>query len=168
MELSQAVQDTLDETQAGLSGYKRRHFMAGIVKSVFAGKPSRAENVLGWNRKTLRKALAEWDGGFCYIDRYHERGRKKAEVHLPNLLSDIKEIVDSQSQTDPTFRTNRLYTRLSAAEVRRQLMAQKGYTDNELPCAATINTKLNDMGYHLRAVQKSRPQKKQQTPMPSL
>lgn len=134
--------------------------MAGIVKSVFAGKPSGAEKVLGWNRKTLGKALAEWDGGFCYIDRYYERGRKKAEEHLPNLLSDIREIVDSQSQTDPTFRTNRLYTRISAAEVRRQLMAQKRYTDDELPCAATINTKLNDMGYHLRAVQKSRPQKK--------
>jgi len=39
-------------------------------------------------------------------------------------------------------------------------MAQKGYTDDELPCAATINTKLNAMGYRLRAVQKSRPQKK--------
>ena len=101
------------------------------MQSIFDGKPSRAENVLGWNRKTLGKALAEWEGKFCYIDRYYERGRKKAEVHLPNLLSDIQEIVDSQSQTDPTFHTNRLYTRLSAAEVRRQLMAQKGYTDDE-------------------------------------
>ena len=160
MKLSQAVKDTLNETQAGLSGYKRRHFMAQVVQSIFDGKPSRAENVLGWNRKTLGKALAEWEGKFCYIDRYYERGRKKAEVHLPNLLSDIQEIVDSQSQTDPTFHTNRLYTRLSAAEVRRQLMAQKGYTDDELPCAATINTKLNAMGYRLQAVQKSRPQKK--------
>ena len=183
MELSQAVKDTLNETQAGLSGYKRRHFMAQVVQSIFDGKPSRTENVLGWNRKTLGKALAEWEGKFCYscpdkfcpldtparhgqnfsgylyIDRYYERGRKKAEVHLPNLLSDIQEIVDSQSQTDPTFHTNRLYTRLSAAEVRRQLMAQKRYTDDELPCAATINTKLNAIGYHLRAVQKSRPQK---------
>ena len=97
MELSQAVKDTLNETQAGLSGYKRRHFMAQVVQSIFDGKPSRAENVLGWNRKTLGKALTEWEGKFCYIDRYYERGRKKAEVHLPNLLSDIQEIVDSQS-----------------------------------------------------------------------
>jgi len=50
MELSQAVKDTLNETQAGLSGYKRRHFMAQVVQSIFDGKPSRAENVLGWNR----------------------------------------------------------------------------------------------------------------------
>ena len=62
--------------------------MAQVVQSIFDGKPSRVENVLGWNRKTLRKALAEWEGKFCYIDRYYERGRKKAEVHLPNLLSE--------------------------------------------------------------------------------
>ena len=67
--------------------------------------------------------------------------------------------MDSQSQTDPTFRTQRLYTRLSAAEVRRQLIAQKGYSADELPTTATISTKLNMLGYRLRDVQKSRPQK---------
>ena len=72
----------------------------------------------------------------------------------------VKAIVDSQSQTDSTFQTQRLYTRLSAAEVRRQLIEQKGYLDEELPTTVTINTKLNEMGYHLRPVQKSRPKKK--------
>jgi hypothetical protein len=67
--------------------------------------------------------------------------------------------VDGQSQTDPTFQTTRLYTRLSAAEVRKQLIAQKGYTDKELPCEETIRVKLNDLEYKLRAVQKSRPKK---------
>ena len=38
MELSQAVKDTLNETQAGLSGYKRRHFMAQVVQSIFDEK----------------------------------------------------------------------------------------------------------------------------------
>lgn len=159
MELSDEFKEALNETQATLKGYERRHFMAKIVETVFGGKPSPAERELGWNRTTLRKALAELHGEFCYIDRYHERGRKKSEEHLPELLSDIRLIVDSQSQTDPTFRTSRLYTRLSAAEVRRQLIEQKGYGDEELPCAATIGNKLNELGYRLRAVQKSRPQK---------
>ena len=159
MEITEAVKATLNETQARLSGYERRHFMAQIVETMFAGKPTHAEQKLGWNRKTLRKAMSELTGGFCYIDRYHERGRKKAEERLPNLLTDLRLIVDSQSQIDPTFRTQRLYTRLSAAEVRRQLVEQKGYAEDELPCPATINNKLNALGYHLRAVQKSRPQK---------
>ena len=159
MNINQDLKDTLNETQANLGGYQRRHFMAQIVQSMFDGKATRAECELGWNRRTVRKALAELNGEFCYIDHYHLRGRKKAEEHLPNLLVDIRAIVDSQSQTDPTFRTQRLYTRLSAAEVRRQLIAQKGYSADELPTTATISTKLNLLGYRLRDVQKSRPQK---------
>jgi hypothetical protein len=159
MEISQGLKETLNETRASLSGYQQRHFMAQIVAHLFDGNQTRAETTLGWNRKTLRKALSELRGSFCYIDHYHLRGRKRAEEHLPNLLDDMRVIVDGQSQTDPTFRTPRLYTRLSAAEVRCQLIEQKGYADDELPCAATISRKLNEMGYRLHSVQKSRPQK---------
>jgi len=62
------------------------------------------------------------------------------------LLPDIQAIVDSQSQADPQFRTPRLYTRLSAAEVRRQLIVRQGYTHEELPTVQTITTKLNNLG----------------------
>lgn len=92
-------------------------------------------------------------------DNFGARGRKKAEEKLPNLLSDIGAIVDGQSQTALTFESERLYTRLSAAEVRRQLIEQKGYTDEELPSEETIRVKLNQLGYRLRGVQKSRPKK---------
>jgi hypothetical protein len=69
-------------------------------------------------------------------------------------------LVDGQSQTDPKFQTNRLYTRLSAAEVRRQLIAQKGYSSEELPTAETIRTRLNRLGYFPSKVGKTKPQKK--------
>jgi len=76
------------------------------------------------------------------------------------LLEDIQAIADEQSQADPTFKTTRLYTRISAAEVRKQLILQEGYTDEELPGEETIRVKLNELKYRLRSVQKSRPQKK--------
>jgi hypothetical protein len=76
------------------------------------------------------------------------------------LLVDIKAIAEAQSQTDPTFTTTRLYTRLTAAEIRQQLIEQKGYRDDELPSAETIRVKTNQLDYQLRSVQKSRPQKK--------
>jgi hypothetical protein len=88
------------------------------------------------------------------------RGRKRAEAHLPNLLTDIAAIVDAQSQVDPQFRTKRLYTRLDAAEVRRQLIAQKDYTDADLPTVQTITTKLNMLGYYPQKVAKSEPKKR--------
>jgi hypothetical protein len=76
--------------------------------------------------------------------------------------------VDSQSQTDPTFKSKRLYTRLSAAQVRKQLIDKFGYNDEELPTEETIRVKLNDLGYHLKRVAKILPQKKFQKPQQSL
>ena len=154
MELTPEIRETLKETKASLSGYKRRHFMAKVVQTMFSGSPTKAEKELGWNRVTLSKARKELEGGFCYIDRYHARGRKRAEEHLPGLLDDIREIADRYSQTDPTFRTTRQYTRLTTAALRRQLIEEKGYTDSELPSEETIRVKLNELGYGLKRVKK--------------
>jgi hypothetical protein len=55
---------------------------------------------------------------------------------------------------------SRLYTRITASEVRRQLIAQCGYTDEELPTSETIRRKLNDLGYTLKRVLKTKPIKK--------
>jgi hypothetical protein len=63
-------------------------------------------------------------------------------------------MVDAESQTDPTFQTTRLFTRLSAAEAGKQLIEQKGYCEEELPCAEAIRSKLNELGYRLRAIKK--------------
>jgi hypothetical protein len=49
---------------------------------------------------------------------------------------------------------------LTAAEVRRQLLSRKGYTDAQLPSIKTLGEKLNALGFRLRKVAKCRPQKK--------
>jgi hypothetical protein len=143
-----------------LKGHERRTFMAQVVRLLGKGGQRRAERELNWNRGTLRKGMHELDSGFTCIDAFSARGRKRAEKRLPNLLDDIKVIADEQSQTDPTFKTTRLYTRISAKEVRKQLVLQKGYTDGALPSEETIRVKLNDLEYRLRSVQKCRPQRK--------
>ena len=159
MELTAELKVTYIETAKALKGSERRVFMARIVKSLGYGGQSLAEKELGWCRNTTRKGMSELESGIAIADNFAARGRKKAEEKLPNLLEDIRAIVDGQSQTDPTFQTTRLYTRLSAAQVRQQLITEKAYTDKELPCEETIRVKLNNLGYKLRAVQKSRPQK---------
>jgi hypothetical protein len=99
------------------------------------------------------------------LDGRSNGGQKPAEVIFPNLFADIRSIVDGQSQTDPQFRNARLYTRLSAAEVRRQLMETKGYGES-VPSEETIRVKLNKLGYHPARVAKTKPKKKfhKQTP----
>lgn len=158
-ELSDELKQTYIETAQALKGSQRRQFMARIVKSLGYGGQSYAAQTLHWGRNTIRKGLQELASGMPIQDNFSARGRKSAEEKLPHLLDDIRAIVDGQSQTDPSFRTTRLYTRLSAAEVRRQLIVQKGYSATELPSEETIRVKLNGLGYTLRAVQKSRPQK---------
>ena len=167
MELTDSLKQLFIETAHALKGSARRRFMARTVTELGPGGHRRAERDLGWNRQTIRKALRELETGFTCLDAVALRRRKRAEDHLPHLLDDITAIVDRQSQTDPQFRSNRLYTRLTAAEVRRQLIAQQGYSDAELPTERTIATKLNDLGYYPTKVAKTQPKKRSPKPMPS-
>ena len=167
MELPDALKTVFIDTAQNLTGSARRLFMARVVEQLGPGGQRRAERELGWCRVTIRKGRHELESGFTCVDACTARGRKRAEEHLPHRLEDIRAIVDSQSQADPQFRTTRLYTRLSAAEVRRQLITQKGYTDAELPTEETIRTKLNALGYSLKTVAKTQPQKRPPKLMPS-
>ena len=153
------LKELFSETGKILKGYQRRLFMARTVNSLGRGGLKFAREQLNWDKNTIWKGQNELKTGIECLDAVDLRGRKSAETQLPNLLADIKEIVDSQSQTDATFETERLYTRLSAEEVRRQLIRQKGYQGQELPTAKTIGIKLNKMGYHLKSVVKSKPKK---------
>ncbi len=157
----------LIDTAKTLKASQRRRFMAQTVQALGRGGQVWAEAHLGWNRGTIRKAMHELRTGMTCVDAFSMRRRKPAEEHLPRLLDDIREIADGHSQADPRFQTKRLFTRISAAEVRRQLIAQKGYTDEHLPAVQTINKKLNLLGYRLTRVAKCRPQKRSSRPMPS-
>jgi hypothetical protein len=156
--------DTLKQyalsTVASLHGSERRVFMARTVQLLGPGGQRLAEQELGWNRVTIRKGMHELVSGIRCVDAFHLRRRKRSEEHLPTLLEDIKSLVDAQCQTDPTFKTQRLYTRLTAATVREQLIKQMGYRSRELPTAETIRCKMHQLGYHLTKVQKCRPKKR--------
>ena len=59
---------------------------------------------------------------------------------LKNLLTETAEQLKGAA---------RLYTRLSAKQVREQLIIQFGYPNQELPTSETIRVKLNQLGYRL-------------------
>ena len=168
MELTEEVKALLCCTAKDLKGSARRMFMARTVQALGEGGQRLAERELGWNRGTIRQGKHEVAHGMVCADGFKLRGRKRSEEHLPNLLRDLTTMVDGQSQADPQFRTARLYTRLTATEVRRQLITQKGYTDEELPTAETIGTKLNQLRYYPKKVAKSQSQKNFPRRMPSL
>ncbi len=164
MELTDGFKNNIVETGKTLCGVQRRLFIARTVQSLGIGGQRRAEKEFGWNRITIRKGMHELRSGISCCDAFAARGRLRAEEHLPNLLSDIQDIAKGFSQTDPQFRTRRLYTRLTAEELRRQLIDHKGYAEADLPTPRTLRTKLNDLGFHLTKVAKCKPKKRSSRP----
>ena len=158
MVLSEAACELLKRTANAFQGAQRRRFIADTVHA-FGLSQRQAVVRLGWSCETIRKAQHESRTGITCCDNFSARGRKPAEHHLPRLLADITDLVKDHLQTDPTFQTTGLYCRLSAAEVRRQLIGRKGYASRQLPCVQTVGEKLNLLGFRLRGVTKSRPQK---------
>ena len=146
--LTPEVISWLKETAHLLHGAERRIYMAKTVQLLGEGGASQAQKMLDWDRNTIRKGRGELVSG-PIKDNFSARGRKKAEHHLPNLLSDIKKIAEPECQTDPTFHTQKLYTRLTAKECRKRLI-DIGYMDDTLPTEKCISEKLNMLGYTLK------------------
>jgi transposase len=153
-------QEIIMEIIPKLNGSDKRIVLAKMVEKYGDGGQTFIAKKFNIGRDTIRKGMQELSSGIKIKDAFDQRGRKKAEEKLLNLLIDIKDIADGQCQTDPKFDTTRLYTRLTAKEIRNQLIKQKGYTDDELPTKQTLNTKMNELGFTMRKVQKTKPLKK--------
>ena len=141
--------------------------MAKVTVELLGGSAPRAKNRLGWNRDTVALGLHERASGIVCVDNFAARGNQKSEAKRPELERDIRALADPHSQADPQFRSALSYTRLSAAAVRRALIAEKGWREEDLPAARTMNTILNRLGFRLRSVAKTRPEKKRPTAKPS-
>jgi len=160
VDLTEEVKELLIKTAKELQGCARRLFLARTVRALGEGGQRQAEEELGWNRGLMRKGEHELKSGVVCVDAFNQRGRKRCEEHLPNLLKDITAIVDGQSQADPQFRSARLYTRLTAAEVRRQLVTTYHYMDAQLPTTATITRHSQRTGLHAQKGGEDAPPKK--------
>ena len=144
-----------------MTGEKRRAFQAQITIKYFQGSARKAERILGWNRKTVKLGLEEKRSGITCKGLQSVRcGNKRWEERQPKAASELEKIAEEHGQQDPTFKSTIAYTRLTAAQARKELEKQ-GYTKEELPATSTMAVILNRMGYRLRPVVKAKPQKKQ-------
>ena len=128
------------ETAQALKGSERRLFIARVVQSLGRGGQRFAERTFGWNRRTVRKGMAELTSGIRQVDRFSARGRKRVEERLPHLLADLGALVECHYQNGAT--------RVRADDLRQQLIELKGYTEAELPSVATIRKRLKELSSH--------------------
>lgn len=158
--LTNGLKSVLIDCAFVLKGHDKRVFMAKTVQALGRGGQRMAEAELSWNRVTIRKGTRELLSGITCCDFFQGRGRKRIEELLPNLLKDISDIVKPGCQADPTFRTVKLYTPITAASVYQRLITEKGYSSSDLPTIRTIGEKMNDLNFHQQTVLKCLPMKK--------
>jgi hypothetical protein len=148
------------DTAEQLSGSAKRMFMAKVVNLIGYGGQRLAERVLGWNRCTIRKGQLELDSGPIADKRKGNSGRKPIDQKLPELDNDIRSILEPTGQTDPTFRSTRIYTPMTARQVHKRLKKTGRYTRKTLPSRRTISTRMTVLGYRPQKVRKCLPLKK--------
>jgi transposase len=131
------------------------------------GSARQAEQIFGWGRAAVHTGLNELRTGIRCMDAYSSRGRYKTEELCPELVQEIHVLVEPHSQADPKFQTPLAFTRITAKAVQKQLAANAAGTGRPVPSERTLRDILNRLGYRLRRVRKTTPQKKSPPPTPS-
>jgi transposase len=159
-ELTEQVIETIKSGSEKLTGYRRRQFQAEVASQYCGSNPRRAETVFGWGRDAVQLGLQERRTGIRCVDDYSSRGRHKTEDKFPELIAEIQALVEPTSQADPKFQTPLAYTRMTAKAVHEQLTANAAQTSRAVPAERTLYDILHRLGYRLRRVRKTKPQKK--------
>lgn len=159
-ELTAAVIETARLAARKLTGPERRAFQAEMAERYCGSSPRLAEELFGWGREAVRTGLGERRSGIRCLDDFSSRGRKKSEAKVPQLAVEIRAVVEPHSQADPKFQTPLAFTRITSKAVREALLAKSRLRVEDVPAERTLVTILNRMGYCLRRVLKTRPQKR--------
>lgn len=166
-ELTESVVETIRLAARKLTGFTRRQFQAEMAIKYCEGSPRRAEQVFGWGREAVNTGLNELRTGIRCVDDFSARGRHKTEEVAPELIPQIHALVEPASQADPKFQTPLAFTRITAKAVHQHLEANAAKTGRPVPAQRTVYDILNRLGYRLRRVRKTKPQKNCLRPTPS-
>jgi hypothetical protein len=143
-----------------LTGHQRRLFQAEVTNTLCQGSARKAERIFGWGRDCVTLGLHEAASGVRCQENFQARGRLPWEQRDERLAQDIRDLAEPFTQADPQMRSDRKYTRLTAAALRLALINDKGYRPLDVPKERTLRSILKRLGYHLKRIQKTKPHKK--------
>jgi len=158
--LSSQQMEDLRWAAAQMTGAVRRAFQAEMTLKYWHGSARFAETRLGGRRAAGEGGLAERRTGIGGVDGHAAwSGRKRWEEKYPEAAEALCPVAEAHAQQDPTFRTTRAYTRLTAKAARAAVQEQ-GIAEAQLPASSTMAEVLHRMGARLRKGVKAQPQKK--------
>ena len=141
----------------------RRLAMGDVTLTLLGGKHRVAEDVFGWGRSAVEVGIKEFQTGLSCVNDISARRKPKTEEKNPELLAEIRSIMEPDSDAECHLRTTFLYTNMTARFVYNTLV-EKGWSEESLPSVRTISNILNRQDYRLRTVAKTKVQKKQRKP----
>ena len=160
LDLTEGVRETIKSVARKLSGFVRRQFLAEMTLKYCRGNSRQAERTFGWGREAVQTGLNETRTGIRCLDDFSARGRHKSERRDPTLVRQIQAIVEPECPADPKFQTPLAYTRITEKAVCAELANRASTLQQPVPAERTMHDVLNRLGYRLRRVCKTKPQKK--------
>ena len=161
MSVPQSIKETLRSVAACVTGAARRSIQAWAAKTFCNGSTRHAETVFGWNGKAVASGIRESEGPPAKSGTEQEtRGRPSLERTHPELVTQADQLLGTQSQVDPKFQTETLYTRMTGESLRAALAESLNTPISRLPTTRTLRRLMNRRGFSLKKVRKTIPQKK--------
>lgn len=115
--------------------------------------------IFGLSRITIRKAIKLFKKELPYKLEIETRGRKLLIAKYPNLKQDIEKIIEDSLSIDPHFKSEKQYVKMTIKEIKTRLIETGKYNDKSFS-NSYLNDLVNQMGYGLKKVQKTKPLKK--------
>lgn len=120
---------------------------------------SAISKIISCSRKFIRKSITFVKDGYKEQLKLEFRGRKKLIARYPELEEDIEIIIEDSLSVDPRFKSEKQYVKMTIREIKKRLIETKKY-DNKSFSNSYLNNLVNQMGYNLKKVQKTKPLKK--------
>jgi len=140
---------TFKETGKEFTGSTKRKFVAKITNRYVGGSARKAERIFGWNRKMVALGQKELSSKITCLPARVNPGRQRIEKKNKDLPFDISILLKNELQTDPKFRNDKQYCKMTSKEVCEQLSKNdkyKGVVFKE----RTMSSVLNRLGYTLK------------------
>lgn len=120
---------------------------------------SALSKIFNLSRKTIRKAIKLSKNEINYKPKIETRGRKKLIDKYTDLIQDIENIIKDSLSIDPRFRSEKQYVKMTINEIKKRLIETEKYNEKSFS-NSYLNNLVNQMGYNLKKVQKTKPLKK--------
>lgn len=141
-----------------LHGQSKRRAIGSLVCDIGGNCISCLSKIFKTSWSYIKKCYFEYLG--LIPQKEEKRGRKPLTEIYPQLKDDIKSVIEEYASTDPDFKTEKRYVKLTLQEIRNRLIQTGNYTEENCIKKSALDNLIKQMGYELKKVKKTKPLKK--------